>query len=186
MNLDSNISDFLFWMVHELGHVISPTLHDNTDLSEDLADEFAQALLFPKECAKRAYKEITEANATTQKVSIIQRLAKNHAISPITVYLSINTYADNYGKKKLNLDKSLYPATTRLNKKNQTVSEMLNKGKEYSAAGYISISEKEFKTPFFNILKKYLSEKEKSFGFVQTVLSTTLLDAKEIHAELTR
>jgi hypothetical protein len=113
-------------------------------------------------------------------------LAKKHAISPITVYRSINTYADNYGKEKLNLDKSLYPATTRLNKKNQTVSQMLNKGKEYSAAGYISIAEKEFKTPFFNILKKYLSENEKLFGFVQTVLSTTLLDAKEIHAELTR
>jgi len=186
LNLDSNISDFLFWMVHELGHVISPTLHSNTDLSEDFADEFAQALLFPKECAKRAYKEITEANATTQKVSIIQRLAKKHAISPITVYRSINAYADNYGKENLTFDKSLYSATTRLNKKKQTVSEMRNKGKKYSAADYILISEKEFKTPFFNTLKKYLSEKEKSFGFVQTVLSTTLLDAKEIHAELTR
>jgi Zn-dependent peptidase ImmA (M78 family) len=96
LNLDSNISDFLFWMVHELGHVISPTLHDNTDLSEDFADEFAQALLFPKECAKRAYKEITEAKATTQKVSIIQRLAKKHAISPITVYRSINAYAGSH------------------------------------------------------------------------------------------
>ena len=113
-------------------------------------------------------------------------MAKKHSISPITVYRSINAYADNDGKKELTFDKSLYSATTRLNKKNQTVSEMLNKGKEYSAADYISISEKEFKTPFFKILKKYLSENEKSFGFVQTVLSTTLLDAKEIHAELTR
>jgi hypothetical protein len=86
---------------------------------------------------------------------------------------------------ELKLDNSLYPATTQFNKKHEKISEILNKGKEYSAFDYINISEETFKTPFFKILKKFLSEKEKSAGFIQTILATTLLDAKEIHAELT-
>jgi transcriptional regulator with XRE-family HTH domain len=185
LNLDSNSHDFLFWMVHELGHVISPSLHKNTDLSEDFADEFAQAFLFPKECAKKAYDEITRKTTNREKISVILKYAKKHIISPITVYRSVNSYAIHFKMDELKLDNSLYPATTKHNTKYEKISEILNNGNEYSASDYIKISEKTFKTPFFKILKKYLSEKEKSAGFIQTILATTLLDAKEIHAELT-
>ncbi len=185
LNLDSNTHDFLFWMVHEIGHVISPTLHKNTDISEDFADEFAQAFLFPKECAKITYNEIRSKKTNREKISIILKYAKKHTISPITVYRSVNSYATHFKMDELKLDKSLYPATTKFNNKREKISEILNKGKEFSASDYIKISEKTFKTPFFKILKKYLSEKEKSAGFIQTILATTLLDAKEIHAELT-
>lgn len=185
LNLDSNTHDFLFWMVHELGHVISPSLHKNTDISEDFADEFAQAFLFPKECAKIAYNEISHKKTNREKISVIIKYAKKHIISPITVYRSINSYAIHFKMDELKLDNSLYPATTKFNNKHEKISGILNKGKEYSASDYIKISEKTFKTPFFKILKKYLSEKEKSAGFIQTILATTLLDAKEIHAELT-
>jgi transcriptional regulator with XRE-family HTH domain/Zn-dependent peptidase ImmA (M78 family) len=185
LNLDSNTYDFLFWMVHELGHVISPSLHQNTETSEDFADEFAQAFLFPKECAKIAYSEISNKKTNREKISVILKYAKKHIISPITVYRSVNSYATHFKMDELKLDSSLYPATTKFNNKHEKISEILNKGKEYSASDYIKISEKTFKTPFFKILKKYLSEKEKSAGFIQTILATTLLDAKEIHAELT-
>jgi len=186
LNLDSNAHDFLFWMVHEMGHVISPSLHENTDLSEDFADEFAQAFLFPKECAENAYFEISAQKTNAKKISKILQFSKDHLISPITVYKSINNYANHFNKSEIDIDKSLYPATTKFNKKYPKISEVLNKNKEYTAAGYIEISESTFKTPFFKIIKKYLSENDKSSGFIQTILATTLLDAKAIHAELTK
>ncbi|MCK5695375.1 MAG: helix-turn-helix transcriptional regulator [Desulfobacula sp.] len=186
LNLDSNAHDFLFWMVHEMGHVISPSLHENTDLSEDFADEFAQAFLFPKECAENAYFEIYAQKTNAKKISKILQFAKDHLISPITVYKSINKYAYHLNKNEIDIDKSLYPATTKFNKKYPKISEVLNKNSEYTAADYIEISESTFQASFFKIIKKYLSENDKSPGFIQTILATTLLDAKEIHAELTK
>lgn len=56
LNIDSNIHDFKFWMAHELGHVIAPSLQG--DDGENFADSFAQALLFPADQAESAYKQI--------------------------------------------------------------------------------------------------------------------------------
>lgn len=186
LNLDSHAHDFLFWMVHEMGHVISPTLQGNTDKSEDFAEQFAQAFLFPKECAETAYDQVMNQKSTTDKVSKIIHFSTQHMISPITVYKSINSYADHFNKKKLSMDKSLYSATTLFNNQHPRISEKLNNGKDYTAADYIEISERVFQTPFFKILRKYLSETDKSPGFIQTLLATTVMDAKEIRAELTR
>ena len=185
LNLDSNEHDFLFWMVHELGHVISPSLNGDTEASEDFADQFAQAFLFPKEIVKKVYGEVVRKRTAAKKISIILSYAEKHAISPITVYKAINNYAKHYGKQILKIN-SLYGATTNFNKNYPTVSEALNGGSPFTAQEYIRVSEDKFKTPFFKILKKYLSETEKTAGFVQTILGATLLDAKEIHADLTR
>lgn len=186
LNLDSRKHDFLFWMVHELGHVISPSLNGNTEESENFADQFAQTFLFPKKLAQKAHGEIITQRITRKKISIILSYAQKHAISPITVYRAINNYAEQHDKQILKFDNSLYGATTNFNKKYKTVSEELNGGTPFTAEDYISISEKKFKTPFFKILKKYLSETDKTAGFVQTLLGSTLLDAKEIHADLTQ
>lgn len=186
LNLDSHVHDFLFWMVHELGHVISPSLQDNTDKSEDFADHFAQAFLFPEACARKTYKKVIKQKITSKRVSFILADAKKHMISPVTVYKAINSYAEYYSLKPLKFDRSLYGATSKFNKKHLKLSESFNNGETFTAEEYIKSSERIFKTSFFNILKKYLSETEKSPGFIQTILATTILDAKEIHAELTR
>lgn len=186
LNLDSHVHDFLFWMVHELGHVISPSLQGNTVKSEDFADQFAQIFLFPEPCARKAYNDVLRQKTTTKRVSKILSYAKKHMISPITVYRAINSFADYHGLKLLGFDRSLYGATSKFNKKYLSISETLNNGEPFSAEEYIKTSETIFQTPFFKILKKYLSETEKSPGFVQTILATTLLDAKEIHSELNR
>ena len=186
LNLDSYVHDFLFWMVHELGHVISPSLQANTEESEDFADQFAQAFLFPEPLARKAYTEVKRQATTPKRVSVILSYAKKHMISPVTVYKAINRYADYHSMKPFSFDRSLYGATAKFNKKHKTVSESLNNGEGFTAETYIGASEKVFKTPFFKILKKYLSATEKSSGFVQIILAATLLDAKEIHADLTR
>jgi len=53
-----------------------------------------------------------------------------------------------------------------------------------SVAKYLDITKKVFHSPFFDTLRLYLSENEKSAGFIQSILDISLLDAKEIHAKL--
>ena len=184
MNLDSNIHDFKFWLTHELGHVIAPGLKENE--AEDFADAFAQALLFPENIAGKAYNKIKKLNSIGAKINQIIDYADKYTISPITVFKAINDYASEYGLKKTELGKGFYGATTEFNKKFYRVSEKLNDSKIYSASDYIRISNESFATPFFDMLKNFLSENDKSPGFIQTLLKTSFIDAKEIYAELTR
>jgi Zn-dependent peptidase ImmA (M78 family) len=48
LNLDTNLEDSKFWMAHELAHVHTPDLAGNEE-SENFADAFDSALLFPAE-----------------------------------------------------------------------------------------------------------------------------------------
>ena len=43
-----------------------------------------------------------------------------------------------------------------------------------------------FGSPFFEALRVYLSENEISGGFIQSILDCSVIDAKEIHVELTQ
>jgi len=183
MNLDSNIHDFKFWLTHELGHVIAPDLKENE--AEDFADAFAQALLFPESIAREAYNKIKKLNSIGAKISQIIDYADKFIISPITVLKAINDFASEYGLLKIELGNVFYAATTKFNKKFYIVSETLNDSKSYSASDYLKISNKYFSTPFFDMLKKFLSENDKSPGFIQTLLETSFIDAKEIYEELT-
>jgi hypothetical protein len=69
-------------------------------------------------------------------------------------------------------------------KKYQNVSEILFDEKLYSASDYIKKTKELFGSPFFEALRVYLSENEKSGGFIQSILDCSILDAKEIRAEL--
>lgn len=184
LNLDSNLHDFLFWISHELGHVLSPSLKE--DEAEDFADAFAQALLFPETIARKVYKEIEALSGAREKINKFFYYADKYTISPVTVLKAINDYASEYSLKEIKMDNSFYAATTKFNKKYHSVSEILNESKPYTTVDYIKISRKSFETPFFDVLKKFLSENDKSPGFIQTILETSFLDAKEIYAELTR
>jgi len=182
LNLDSNLHDFKFWMAHELGHVLSPSLAG--DSAEDFADIFAQALLFPEMQAKRAYISLNSLRSTRSKIREIIRLADSLTISPITVYKAINDYAAAFRLLELNLEPGIYGTTTNFNKNYPNVSEILFDGKPCSAADYIKKTKELFGSPFFEALRVYLSENEKSGGFIQSILNCSILDAKEIHAEL--
>ena len=49
---------------------------------------------------------------------------------------------------------------------------------------YIQKTRELFGSPFFEALGVCLAENEKSSGFIQSILDCSILDAKEIHAEL--
>ncbi len=183
LNLDSEVHDFKFWMAHELGHVYAPSLNDNE--AEEFADAFASALLFPESLAKKAYKKLIRLLPSKGKqINYIKSLAKDYTISPITIYKEINKYARYNDLGAINLGSGVYGAATNFNKSYLTLSESLFHQAKPNAKEYIAVAKKEFSTPFFDSLRKYLSTQCKNAGFIQTILDIPLLDAKEICAEL--
>lgn len=190
LNLDTNIHDFKFWMAHELGHCLSPSLEGND--AEDFADAFAASLLYPHELAERAYTSIKLQPTPAAKIAHVIGLADQLTISPWTVIGQVNKYAESTGQPQIQLSKSAFPgAVTNFNKKYKNLSEALFGDTELdehghpSARDYIEKVEGAFETPFFDLLRKYLKEHDKGPGYVQTVLDMPLLDARSIHAELT-
>ncbi|ACR11021.1 transcriptional regulator, XRE family [Teredinibacter turnerae T7901] len=190
LNLDTNIHDFKFWMAHELGHCLSPSLEG--DDAEDFADAFAASLLYPHELAKQAYASIMSQVFPAAKITHVIGLADQLTISPWTVIGQVNKYAVSTGQPQIQPSKSAFPgAVTNFNKKYKNLSEALFGNSELdehghpSARDYIEKVEGAFETPFFDLLRKYLKEHDKGSGYVQTVMDMPLLDARSIHAELT-
>ncbi|XOV85880.1 MAG: helix-turn-helix domain-containing protein [Pseudomonadota bacterium] len=190
LNLDTNIHDFKFWMAHELGHCLSPSLEG--DDAEDFADAFAASMLYPHVLAEEAYTSIKSQASPAAKISHVIELADQLTISPWTVVGQVNKYAESTKLPQLQLSTSAFPgAVTNFNKKYKNLSEALfgdNELDEHgkpSARDYIEKAGDAFETPFFDMLQKYLKAQNKGPGFVQTVLDMPLLDARSIHAELT-
>ncbi len=190
LNLDTNLHDFKFWMAHELGHCLSPSLEGEE--AEDFADAFAAALLYPHELAKEAYFSIKEQHSSAAKINHVLTLADELTISPYTVINEVNKYAKSSGLSEIVLVESgFHGAVTNFNKKFNNLSEVLFHDAELddqekpSAREYVKRVSSAFETPFFDLLKAYLKESDVGSGFVQTVLDMPLLDARSIHAELT-
>ncbi|MCH7869608.1 MAG: helix-turn-helix domain-containing protein [Myxococcales bacterium] len=183
LNLDSQTHDFKFWMAHELGHVISPTLEG--DEAEDFADGFAAAILFPEECAAAAYKVLARKTNTGSIINHLKLVAEKFMISPITVFEQIRQYAHATDQPAVALDdKAIFPATTKFNQQFYTIRETLFNGEEPKASSYIRKSEEIFDTPFFKVLSAYLRESAAGAGYVQAIMNTSLVDSKAITAEL--
>ena len=184
LNLDVNIHDFKFWMAHELGHCLSPSLSGNE--AENFADDFAGALLFPKILAQQALQDINSQQTSATKISKVIEIANKQVISPITILGQVNKYANHMGLLEIKLGNSFYGAVTNFNKKFDNLSEaLLGDTKELDARKFIKKAESSFETPFFDLLRKYLKENNKGAGFVQVVTDMPLLDARSIHSELT-
>lgn len=188
LNLDTNIHDFKFWMAHELGHCLSPSLEGNE--AEDFADAFAASLLFPHELAARAYNLLVN-KPTAARITVLKQAAKDYVISPNTILQQVNKYAVRHDKAEIQVGDSFFAVVTKFNRQFPNLSEALfgdteldDDGKP-SAREYIGKVETAFETLFFDMLRKYLKDHDKGPGFVQTVLDMPLLDARSVHAELT-
>jgi transcriptional regulator with XRE-family HTH domain len=181
LNLDVEAHDFLFWISHELGHSLSPSLEGNA--AEDFADAFAGALLFPHEVAETLYGEIVGLPQSVQMKAVIQR-AQQYAVSPFCIEKQLNAYARSAALDEIDLRASIGGATTNFNKRYHSVSSAVFDGHPPEPGVYIKASKEHFETEFFDVLRAYLRESGKGFGFVQTVLDLGTVDAKGIYAEL--
>ena len=188
LNLDTNIHDFKFWMAHELGHCLSPSLLGEE--AEDFADAFAGSLLFPHELVEEAYKQIGQQASTALRIKAVLRIAEAQLISPYTVSEQLKQYAAQTGMPPIMLGKGFHGAVTNFNKKFKNFSQVLYQGCALDAFGrptaheYVTRAEKIFETPFFELLRRHFKVGEKGPGFIEVVLDMSPLDARSLHAEL--
>jgi transcriptional regulator with XRE-family HTH domain len=184
LNLDCHAHDFNFWMAHELGHVLAPELRE--DEGEDFADAFAAALLVPQKIASIEYPHLRRVKQISHRLNHIKSVAEKLCVSPLTVYLEVNNYAEQSHLPKIDLEdhQEIYKANTNFNKAFKTISECLFDDKTPSPDQYIRSAAKHFGSSFFDVLKKYLKENQKPASFVQSVLRMSLLDARNIYEAL--
>ncbi|WP_298942123.1 helix-turn-helix transcriptional regulator [uncultured Psychromonas sp.] len=183
LNLDVNIHDFKFWMAHELGHCLSPSL--SGDEAENFADAFAGVLLFPYEKAKNAYDELSIKTTIKSKLSYLMELAKKEVVSPATIQLQINNYARHHGYSEIDFSRQLYAWITNFNRGYKNVSEMFFKDLDnVDAKEFIEKTESNFETPFFDAVRQCLKKDDKGIGYIQMITDMPLLDAREIYSEL--
>ena len=146
LNLDVNIHDFKFWMAHELGHCLSPSL--TGDIAEDFADAFAAALLFPSQKAEQAYLAISKHKNNKNKLNCLIKIAEAEIISPYTVYHQANAYAEHMGKAVLTLEPELHGWVSNFNKRYPNVSSLLFDDLDnLNAKDYRRKTEETFETP---------------------------------------
>lgn len=184
LNLDCRLHDFKFWMAHELGHVLAPQLQ--ADEGEDFAEAFAGALLIPEKLVANEYKALHRMSNIGQQINHIKDTAARLVVSPLTVYLEINKYAEFAGFARIDLDSDneIHKATINFNKAYKPVSEILFGTKEPPASRYIACAREDFNSPFFQILRTYLKTHRKSATFVQSILNIPFLDAQNVYEEL--
>lgn len=182
LNLDTNIFDFKFWMAHELGHCLSPTLEGEE--AEDFADAFAGALLFPRQKAKVAYEEMMSLSGDAARYARLFVIAKDNIISPYTVYYEINHYAKHVGLPALELS-NIGGRITTFSKGYKTVSAMMFDGEDITPKNFIEKSEEGFDTPFYTVLRKYLKTSTKGAGIINGIMDMPIMDAHGILSELT-
>lgn len=180
LNLDALISDFKFWLLHELSHIITPDLDESK--SDEFADRFAGAVLFPEEYAQKYYHRWEDIDKNSFVINNIKELANTLLISPLTIYKEINRYAENQGLRKCNFD--IHPAVTNFNKTIHSVSEVFFEEDNPTSEIFIEKSSRTFRTHFFEALGAYLREKEKGPGMIQRIMDIPLLDAKGVYKVL--
>jgi len=184
LNLDSNGIDFKFWMAHELGHALAPTF--NGEEGEDFADAFAQALLFPGECAARLRERLQPLSSVAKRVNAIRENAAKHLISPYTMRRAIAAYEDGKGLEKLDLgnEGAFMGAVRNFCKRYPTVTQVLFDKDKPEPAEYAGIGRKAFDSPFFEALAAFCRAEGGAEAFIHQILGLPLADAKGLSGEL--
>ncbi|MFZ4595455.1 MAG: XRE family transcriptional regulator [Verrucomicrobiaceae bacterium] len=181
LNLDVEIHDFKFWMAHELGHVLTVDLlrEHKTEEAEDFADAFAGALLFPGALAGKALSEYVKAKTDQGRVSVLEKWAKTHTISPNSVYLEIEKQAKEVKVDFTALDhKVLFPSIASFNKGYKTLSAALFDDTIPTADHFMRVAQETFGTEVYGGLGKYVREKQAGPGVIATILDVSPVDAR--------
>jgi transcriptional regulator with XRE-family HTH domain len=181
LNLDVEIHDFKFWMAHELGHVLTIDMlrEHKVDESEDFADAFAGALLFPEALAKQAMEEYKTEPTNRGKLAVLDRWAERHTISPYSVYLELKNLAKAGGASFSEIEGSeMHVHRAAFSKRFKTLSEALFDGSTPTADRFMRVAEENFGTDVYRALGKYVREKEPGPGVVATILDVNPVDAR--------
>jgi transcriptional regulator with XRE-family HTH domain len=189
LNLDVEVHDFKFWMVHELGHVLTLDLleADRIDEAEDFADAFAGAFLFPEAVSKEAYQSYCRLRSDNTRLALINEHAKRHTISPFSVYKEIEAYAQAHSLPFTEIDKALlHQAITQFNKEFASLAEHFFDDEHPSADHFMRVTEQQFGTEFFKAFAEYVQERQPGASAISSILSVNPMDARAYHDALTQ
>ena len=189
LNLDVEIHDFKFWMVHELGHVLTIDLLEagRVEEAENFADAFAGAFLFPEACAKEAHTSYSRARSDSGRVDVLIRFAEVHTISPLSVYKELQHYSQYHDLKFTEIEPGiLHPSTTRFNERFPLLSEHFFNGEEPSPNHFVRMAQEAFGTVFFKAFAEYVRERKPSPSTIGSILAINPMDARAFHDALTQ
>jgi transcriptional regulator with XRE-family HTH domain/Zn-dependent peptidase ImmA (M78 family) len=189
LNLDVEIHDFKFWMVHELGHVLTIDLleSDQLERAEDFAEAFAGAFLFPEPLAREAFHSYSRMRSDRSRMTLIMQHAEEHTISPFSVYKEIEAYASARNLPFVEIDrKLLHQAITQFNKEFASLAEHFFDGEHPSADHFMRVTEQQFGTEFFKAFAAYVEEKRPSASVIGSILEVNPMDARAYHDALTQ
>jgi transcriptional regulator with XRE-family HTH domain len=180
VNLDSNGIDFKFWMAHELGHALAPTL--SGEEGENFADAFAQALLFPDANAARLRQHLLSLSNVAKRISVVRDEAGKHLISPYTMRLAIEAFEAVKGLESLDLgdEGSFMGAVRNFCKEYKTLTQALFDKDRPEPSDYAGVGRKVFESPFFEALAAFCKAEDGSQHFIHQVLGLPLADAKAL------
>lgn len=181
LNLDTRIEDFGFWMAHELAHIYTPQWA-GTDQGEDFADAFAGALLFPRACAETVYAETMQAH-DRGKLRVLQSHAKQHDISPYTVFKQVQIYAELEKQSGIPIkEKDIHALRNR--DSGELVSRLLFGSGTPGPEEYVKLCEDVFRSDFFKGLKRMIQEHGTGYAYTQQVIDSSVHDARALHEGL--
>lgn len=187
LNLDSQLHDFKFWMAHELGHVLGVGLLEagETDDSEDFADAFAGALLFPEAAVEGVFRDYARATSDPGRIRILLACAGAYVISPFSVYKELEKHADARSLPFEKVDQRfLHSQIAARNQQFPTISRLLFDGHKPSADHYMRRAAEVFATPVFRALGDYMKQAEVSASVISRMFDIPLVDAKELKQAL--
>ena len=176
VNLEKKLSDFKFWIAHELSHIITPNMPKaDADL---FADMFASIFLYPEPCAEKLYAQISLKEDIGYKINCIIEEASAYAISPVTVFKQLNAYAEESDKPVIMFD--VFPVAQNYTKTVKMVSEILFEEDQPAVGKYISISKDIFGSLFWDALSVLIKKEQKSPSFIQRIINIPIADAKGV------
>ncbi len=175
INLNTNVLDFKFWLVHELGHILTPGL--SMSLAEDFADNFAGAFLYPEDIASSFYNKVSSASSVRSQINKILDEAKRYQIAPYTILLQINAYARHNDMPVINAGKMVFANQKNLFSELGTVSYRLFGKLKPQVSDFISVTSREFNTVFFDTLRLYIFNNPVSASYIRSVLNLSVADS---------
>ncbi len=182
LNLDTRLADLKFWLAHELGHTYTfSTLQG--DEGEDFADGFAGALLFPQSACQALYEELRSVRSMSTRIQHVKKAADSLEISMVCVAKQLDRYAEKIGAAKLIDDHASLYQVNELSKP-VVASKALFESDEIDLDDLMRTSDRVFHSPVFEALRAYVQEKKAPATYVQAILDCSLVDAKQIVAEL--
>lgn len=184
LNLDSNALDFKFWMAHELGHSLAPTLGNET--GEDFADSFAQALLFSEPHATRLHATLLEISGVGARIERVRAEASKHIISPYTIRLALEGYerSKHFSKTDLGELSPFMGSVKNFGKNYKTITHALFEELPPEPKKYIALARSFFQSPIFTALEGFCKHEQGTEHFIHRVFGVSLADAKALTAEL--